>query len=165
MSRGHSQPPPEQDDNAGMDSTSTDEDLPELIRRTEQAADAWVRGDMNRYLDLVHHAAGFTLMPPNGGPASRHEDRRTEFSGWTTPFADGEARLEHVETHAWGDTVVLAMIERQHGRIGEQPDQNLSARVTHVYRRDGSDWKLVHRHADPLVTMLPPDQLHDLLGR
>jgi len=148
-----------------MDSTSTDEDLHELVRRTEVAADAWVRGDMDRYLDLVHHAAGFTLMPPNGGPASRHEDRRAEFSGWITPFADGEARLEHVEAHAWGDTVVLAMIERQHGRIGEQPDQNLSVRVTHVYRRQGSDWELVHRHADPLATMVPPEQLHDLLRR
>ena len=146
-----------------MDTTSTDEDLREFVHRVEQAADAWVRGDMDRYLDLVHHAAGFTLMPPDGGPATRHENRAAEFSGWTTPFADGEARLEHVEAHAWGDTVVLAMIERQHGRIGDQPDQNLSARVTHVYRRKGSAWELVHRHADPLVTTLRPDQLQDLL--
>ena len=148
-----------------MDSTSTNEDLSEFVRRTEEAADAWVRGDMNRYLDLVHHAAGFTLLAPNGGPVTRHEDRAAEFSGWTSPFADGEARLEHVETHAWADTVVLAMIERQHGRIGDQPDQNLSSRVTHVYRRDGSDWLLVHRHADPLVGSLQPDQLTDLLRR
>jgi len=24
-------------------------------------------------------------------------------------------------------------------------------RVTGVFRRDGDDWRLVHRHADPLV--------------
>jgi hypothetical protein len=46
------------------------------------------------------------------------------------------------------------MTERQHGRIGDQPDQDLSLRVTHVYRRAGADWLLVHRHADPLVSML-----------
>jgi ketosteroid isomerase-like protein len=148
-----------------MDATSTEDDLPEFVQRVEEAADAWVRGDMNRYLDLVHHAAGFTLMPPNGGPASRHENRGAEFSGWTTPFTDGEARLEHVETHVWGDTLVLAMIERQHGRFGDLPDQNLSVRVTHVYRRDGSDWLLVHRHADPLVSTIEPDRLHELLRR
>jgi ketosteroid isomerase-like protein len=142
-----------------------DGELAGFVRHAEEAADAWVRGDMNRYLDLVHHAAGFTLLPPTGGPASRHQDRAAEFSGWVSPFADGEARLEHVETHAWGDTLVLVMIERQHGRIGTQPDQNLSARVTHVYRRDGSDWELVHRHADPLVAMISPDQLHELMRR
>ena len=82
-----------------------------------------MRGDLNRYLDLVHHARGFTLLAPNSGPASRHEDRAGELRGWESSFADGEATLEHVMTHAWGDTVVLIMIERQHGRIGDQPDQ------------------------------------------
>jgi ketosteroid isomerase-like protein len=57
------------------------------------------------------------------------------------------------------------MIERQHGRIGDQPDQDLSIRVTHVYRRAGGDWQVVHRHADPLVSAMSPDELHALLRR
>ena len=144
---------------------STDTDLAEFTRRAEEAADAWVRGDMDRYLDLVHHAPGFTLLRPTGGPASRHENRAAEFSTWASPFGAGEARLEHVETHAWKDTIVLVMIERQHGQVGDQPDQNLSMRVTHVYRRDGSDWLLVHRHADPLVSPLELEDLATLLRR
>ena len=148
-----------------MNSTSTDEDLAEFTRRTEEAADAWVRGDMDRYLDLVHHAPGFTLLRPTGGEASRHENRAAEFVGWVSPFADGGARLEHVETHAWGDTIVLAMIERQHGRVDGHPDQDLSMRVTHVYRREGSDWLLVHRHADPLVSPLQLEEIAALQRR
>ncbi len=148
-----------------MDSTSTDEDLAAVVLRTEEASDAWMRGDMGRYLDLVHHAPGFTLLRPTGGPASRHEDRAAEFSGWASPFADGDATLEHVETHAWGDTIVLAMIERQHGRVGGQPDQDLSLRITHVYRRDGAEWLLVHRHADPLVSPIELEELAALQRR
>jgi ketosteroid isomerase-like protein len=143
----------------------TDEELNAFIERAEEAADSWVRGDLDRYLDLVHHALGFTLLAPDGGPASRHEDRAGELSGWTSSFAGGEATLEHVATHAWGDTVVLSMIERQHGRVGDLPDQDLSVRVTHVYRRDASDWKLVHRHADPLVSTLDLAELAALLRR
>jgi ketosteroid isomerase-like protein len=148
-----------------MEATHTDENLDDFVRRAEEAADAWVRGDLDRYLDLVHHARGFTLLAPDGGPTTRHEDRTGELSTWTSTFADGEATFEHVATHAWGDTIVLSMIERQHGRVSGYPDQNLSVRVTHVYRRDGSDWLLVHRHADPLVAKLTLEELGALLRR
>jgi hypothetical protein len=43
------------------------------------------------------------------------------------------------------------VIERQHGEVGGLPDQDWSLRVTLVYRRQGAEWWLVHRHADPLV--------------
>jgi ketosteroid isomerase-like protein len=134
-----------------MDERIPDEDVTAVVRRAEDAADAWMRGDMDRYLDLVHHARGFTLLAPTGGPPSRHENRAEGVrasAGW---FQHGEARLEDVAAHAWGDTIVLVMIERQHGEVGGLPDQEWSLRVTQVYRREGSEWRLVHRHTDPLV--------------
>ena len=146
-----------------MESTITDEQLAELIRCTEHAAEAYVRGDMDTYLTLVHHARGFTLLPPYGGPARRYEDRKEGVKASAGLFKGGEARLEHVETHAWGDTVVVAMIERQHSQFGGLPDQDCSLRVTHVYRRDGSDWQLVHRHADPLVRQIELEELASLI--
>ena len=94
-------------------------DVTELIDRTGEAADAWMRGDMDRYLDLIHHAPGFTLTAPNGGSPVQFADRRSEFQGWQSPFADGAATLEITAVHAWGDTAILVMVERQHGRIAD----------------------------------------------
>ena len=131
--------------------TSTDNELAELVDETREAASAIIRGDMARYVELTHHAHGFTLMAPNGGPATRHENRAEEVNQHADFFQGGESTLEHVETHAWGDTAVVVMIERQHGQVGGMPDQDCSLRVTHVYRREDSKWLLVHRHADPLV--------------
>ena len=145
-----------------VDPATADDPITELVGLTEEAAAAWMRGDMDRYLALTHHARGFTLMDPGGGSARRFDDRAESFQGWKSPFAGGEARLEHVETHVWGDTAVLVMIERQHGEVGGLPDQDWSLRVTHVYRREGSDWLLVHRHADPLVHTIDMDQLGGL---
>ena len=42
-------------------------------------------------------------------------------------------------------------IERVRGEIGGLPEQDWALRVTQVFRRDGKEWQLVHRHADPLV--------------
>jgi ketosteroid isomerase-like protein len=39
----------------------------------------------------------------------------------------------------------------QHGLVGGLPEQDWSLRVTLVFRRDDGAWRLLHRHADPLV--------------
>jgi ketosteroid isomerase-like protein len=132
--------------------TISDEQLAELVERTEEATSAFMRGDMDRYLELTPHARGFTLMNPFGGPPARYEDRSESLRAAASYFKDGEAKLELGEAHVWGDTVVLVMIERQHGEVGGLPDQDWPLRVTQVYRRAGSDWEVVHRHADPLVS-------------
>jgi ketosteroid isomerase-like protein len=131
--------------------TISDEELAELVRRTEEATSAFMRGDMDRYLALTPHARGFTLMNPFGGPPARYEDRTESLRAAAGYFKAGDAKLEVAEAHAWDDTVVLVMIERQHGEVGGLPDQDWPLRVTQIYRRDGPDWLLVHRHADPLV--------------
>jgi ketosteroid isomerase-like protein len=131
--------------------TISDDELAELVRRTEEATSAFMRGDMDRYLALTSHARGFTLMNPLGGPPTRYEDRTESLRAAASSFQGGEAKLELADAHAWGDTVVLVMIERQHGQVGGLPDQDWPLRVTQVYRREGSDWQVVHRHADPLV--------------
>jgi ketosteroid isomerase-like protein len=145
------------------DARITDAELAEVIQRTEEATSAWMRGDMERYLELTPHARGFTLMNPFGGAPARHDDRAESIRAAAGYFAGGEARLEVVETHAWGDTVVLVMIEEQHGQVGGLPDQDWSLRVTQVYRREGPDWRVVHRHADPLVHGIAFPQVAALL--
>jgi ketosteroid isomerase-like protein len=47
--------------------------------------------------------------------------------------------------------VVLATIERIRVEVGGLPAQDWRLRVTLVYRREGVEWRLAHRHADPLV--------------
>ena len=148
-----------------MSNPLPDGDLDVFMAQAEEAADAYMRGDMERYVELVHHAEQFTLLPPYGGPASRHEHRGETVRAAAGLIQGGEAHLEQVEVHAWGDTLVVAMIERQHGQVEGRPDQDLSLRVTHVYRRSGSEWQLVHRHADPLVGAMSLDDLSALMRR
>jgi ketosteroid isomerase-like protein len=142
----------------------TDAELAELIRRTAEAASALIGGDVRTYLTLLKHAEDFTLMDPFGGEPTRGFEPSSErLEALERFFQGGEAELELVESYHSGDLAVLVVIERQHGRVGGLPDQDLSLRVTWVFRREGSEWRQVHRHADPLVHGISLEQLAALL--
>jgi hypothetical protein len=119
-------------------------------------------GDLARYLDLIHHAPGFTLTAPDGGSPVQFAVRRSDFLGWQSPFADAAAALDLTAVHNGGDTAILVMIERQHARIADLPDRDLSMRVTSVHRRTASGSELVHRHAAPLVRPVSMEKLSSL---
>ena len=141
-------------------SNVSDEELAELIRRTSQAASALIHGDIRTYLALIPHADDYTLMDPFGGERTRGFDASSEsLESLEHFFQGGEAELELVESYTSEDLVVLVVIERQHGQVGGLPDQDWSLRVTWVFRRDGSEWRQVHRHADPLVHGISLEQL------
>lgn len=140
--------------------TVSDEELAELIRLTGEAASALIRGDIRTYITLLPHAEEYTLMDPFGGEPTRGFDASSEsLEALERFFQGGEAELELVESYTSGDLVVLVVIERQHGQVGGLPDQDLSLRVTWVFRRERSEWRQVHRHADPLVHGMSLEQL------
>jgi ketosteroid isomerase-like protein len=144
----------------------TDEDLGRLVERVREAAGALMQGDARRYFELVNEAPDFTLMPPTGGPTRHGPDTSPAgIEALESFFAgDGEADFELEQSHASGDLAVLVGVERQHGVVGGLPAQDWSLRVTLVFRREGSDWRLLHRHADALVQPIDMAQL-SLLAR
>ena len=139
----------------------TESDLGELVERVQEAAGALIQGDVRRYFALMNEAPDYTLMPPTGGPTRHGPDTSAASIEALEEFfaGAGEADFEIEHSYASGDLVVLVGVERQHGRVGGLPDQDWSLRVTLVFRREGSDWRLVHRHADALVHPIGMDQL------
>ena len=129
-----------------------DEAVAELIRRSAEANAALMRGDVQEYRALIPHTDDYTLMSPFGGTPTRGSDmtdERWEASGRF--FRNGTFEQEVVQSYHSVDIVVLAVIERCHVEAGGLPAQEWPLRVTLVYRREESEWRLAHRHADPLV--------------
>ena len=132
--------------------TAADEAVAELIRRSARGNAALMRGDVQEYRALIPHTDDYTLMSPFGGTPTRGSDmtdERWEASGRF--FRNGTFEQEVVQSYHSADMVVLAIIERCHVEAGGLPAQEWPLRVTLVYRREGSEWRLAHRHADPLV--------------
>ena len=144
-----------------MSRTVTDDELAALVQRTTDAAQALISGDSKRYAALIKHANDYTLMSPYGGDVVRgFDDSDAALDGMAQFFRGGEATVEVIETYTSGDLAVLVVIERQHGTVGNLPEQDWSLRVTWVFRRTvGPDWELVHRHADALVHPIDHERL------
>jgi ketosteroid isomerase-like protein len=141
---------------AGGDSSP---DVAALVRRTEEANKALVHGDIDRYIELTRHSRDYTLMNPFGGVSPRgFDDTPERRAGMKKFFKSGTLDQEVVATWDSGDLAVLVTIERVRAEVGELPEQDWSLRVTQVFRRDGSGWQLIHRHADPLSKKITVDQ-------
>jgi ketosteroid isomerase-like protein len=136
----------------------TEQDTAALIARWSEAAQSYIDGDLRGYAALARHAEDYTLLPPNGGAARFGFDGSDDAVEWTArTFRGGRAELQIVKTYTSGDLAVLVAVERQVGTVGDLPPQDWSLRITLVFRRDGTDWRLVHRHADPLVRAVDPE--------
>jgi ketosteroid isomerase-like protein len=128
-------------------------DLEELLRLTEPAATAFVNGDPVPYQELFAHNDEVTLTGPFGGEPGR---------GWTNLaprmaraaalFKDGTTRLDLVHAMIEGDLACLVMVERSTAKLGGRDEvEDWVLRVTQVYRKIDDRWRVIHRHADPLV--------------
>ena len=76
----------------------TDADLAELVQRMDEAAGAFIKGDIDHYLSLFDHADDYSLMGPTGGETVHGFDssgeRLAEFrSFFTAGTAWGTVRI------------------------------------------------------------------------
>ena len=57
-------------------------------------------------------------------------------------------RFEVEVVQVSGDMAYTLGFERFNGSIAGRPVEPVLVRVTHIYRREDGEWKIVHRHAD-----------------
>jgi ketosteroid isomerase-like protein len=136
---------------AGQD-PNADQTVAGLLEQSSAGHGALMRGDVEGYRKFITLTDDFTFMSPFGGTPSRGADM-TE-GAWEQMkafFRNGTLKAELVQAYSSADLVVLAIVERNHGEVGGLPAQDWPLRVTLVFRREGKEWRLAHRHADPLV--------------
>jgi len=136
-----------------------DKEVAELIQRSAESNSALMRGDIDKYRALITLTDDFTLMSPFGGAPTRGSEVTSErLEAMGRFFRNGTLKLEVIQSYGSADMVVLAVIERARVEVGGLPAQDWPLRVTLVYRREGSEWRLAHRHADPLVQGISLEQ-------
>jgi len=138
-----------------MTKPKTDEqkDFDSFMPARAKAAESYTNGDSGPVLALLTRHGKSTFFGPGGGyTEGAKEVAATHEHGAKAFEPGGENRLELLQVFASDGVGYWVGIQhatvRMHGKSEPVP---MSLRVTEVFRREGEEWKLVHRHADMLA--------------
>jgi ketosteroid isomerase-like protein len=127
--------------------TQTRAFLDEMLPQQVAAERAIHNGDVEPRLGLWSHRDPVTLF---GAVLSGYgwQQLSAEFATVASWFSDSQRyEVDVVAAGASGDLAYMVAHEHNTVRVNGQL-REYSLRVTHVYRREDGQWKIVHRHAD-----------------
>jgi ketosteroid isomerase-like protein len=130
------------------------DDVDQLIERFNLAQGEVVKGNPEPALRLFSHREDVTLANPLSPPV-RGWERVTEVSGRAaSQFRDGEmVAFENLAKHVTPEFAYVVRVERARAKVGGSEDlAPIALRVTMIFRPEDGEWKIVHRHADPITT-------------
>ena len=128
-------------------STEVEEFLADMIPKQRAAGEALHNGDVEPWLGLWsrHDPATLYGAKLSGASWSEVEPIIRKVGSW---FADSVAyEFEVVAAGASGDLAYTVGYEHNDVTFAGEPT-TYTLRVTHVYRREDGQWRIVHRHAD-----------------
>ena len=128
-------------------------DLNDLRDQYHRAQQAFIRGDPGPQKLLWSRRDDITLANPLSPPAKGYDRVCEVMDNAAAQVRDGEGlTLETISLVETPDLAYEVAIQRGTMKLGDADEMvPFALRVTSIFRREDQGWKLVHRHADPLM--------------
>jgi len=143
--------------------SDTKQFLDEMMPRISQAETALHNGDAGPRFEMWSHDDPVTVFGAVYSPIGWAEVRPM-FEKIASNFSNcSSCEWEVVAADVGGDFAYLIAIERTTASVGNSEPASYTLRSTTIFRRENGEWKIVHRHADPiddagLLSRLQPNQ-------
>ena len=140
---------------------SPTDDVDRFIERYHLALGEFVKGNPEPVKEMVSHKDDVTLANPLGPPARGWDEVAKTIEHAASTIRDGEIiGFEIVSKLVTPELAYILEIERQEAKLGANDELTpFALRVTMIFRPEDGQWKLVHRHADPITTPQPVESM------
>jgi ketosteroid isomerase-like protein len=131
----------------------------EFLSRFELGVERFLNGDATLWKRNASQEADGTIMGAWGDYEKGWNELEPRYDWAAARFEESDARVQfqYLSSGVSGDLAYTVAIERSTVRIvGQKEPAAMSLRVTHVFRKEQGEWKLLHRHADPLMSKTAP---------
>ena len=137
-------------------------DLEQMIEAYQRGSDAFVQGNPDLQKTLFSRRGDVSLANPLGPPAVGWDQVENTLDHAASLLREGEpVRFERLSSYETPDLSYNLVIERSRAKVGGSIEMaDIALRVTTIFRREEGEWKIVHRHADPITS---PRQASSLL--
>jgi ketosteroid isomerase-like protein len=140
----------------------TDEFLTDVLPRLRHADTALHNGDAAPRIEMWSHGDSVTLFGGVMG-GSGWSEIEPIFRRLGASFADCTSfDIEIIAARASNDLAYTVAHEHTIASVHGAPPAAYELRVTTVFHREDGEWKVVHRHADPLGSAAAGDVLQHL---
>jgi len=129
-----------------------DKSFADFMQQRRRVANAFVNGDPRPLNDISTASDPATIFSPNGRAAqgAAHVLEINEVGSHR--FHGGTTDIEILHSGESGDLAYWTGIQRADVHLEGHDDMTpMALRVTELFRRENGEWKLIHRHADPLM--------------
>jgi ketosteroid isomerase-like protein len=130
-------------------------DVDQLIEQYHLALDEFLKGNPQPAMELWSQREDISLANPYGPPV-RGWDKVTEVVEHAASLRrDGKTiSFETVAKLVTPELAYVVEIEQAEAKVDDMEEISPYAlRVTMIFRREDGEWKVVHRHADPITTV------------
>ena len=137
-------------------------DLDQVLEQWRPASDEFLKGNPEPVKKMWSHREDVTLANPYGPPARGWDKVEEVIEHAASQARDGElTSVEIVAKHVTPELAYVVQIEHPEAELGASEDITpFALRVTMIFRpEEEGEWKIVHRHADPITTPQPAESV------
>ena len=134
--------------------------LEAAVAQSHRALTAILNGDPKGYEDLFADREDITLGNPFGPFASGRAAVVKTLAGAAAKYREGSANVDLVAKYADDKLGCIVEVENDRAKVGMSDSlAEFHVRVTSLYEKINGNWRLVHRHADPITTARPAESV------
>jgi ketosteroid isomerase-like protein len=138
------------------------DDVDELIEQYFRAQGRFLRGNPEPVKDLFSQRDDVTLANPYGPPVRGFDEVSKTIEHAASLRSEGTfLEWQIVAKYVTADLAYVVQIEWAEAKIGAREEITpLAVRSTMIFRpEEDGEWKIVHRHADPITTPQPAESV------